>query len=71
MNVSDVTEQVITGLDCVAATMAKGEVSLVTVQPEYGYGNCEVKGQLSTIPASSTLIYEIEMVDFTKVIFHL
>ncbi|CAA7393804.1 unnamed protein product [Spirodela intermedia] len=59
-------EQVIAGLDRVAATMAKGEVSLVTVEPEYGYGNCEVKGQLSTIPASSTLIYEIEMVDFTR-----
>ena len=49
--------------------MAKGEVSLITVHPDYGYGDEEVKMKLSTVPASSTLIYEIEMVDFTWVPF--
>ncbi|XP_078430511.1 70 kDa peptidyl-prolyl isomerase-like [Wolffia australiana] len=59
-------ELVITGLDRSLATMAKGEVSLITVKPEYGYGSSLAKAQLSDIPASSTLIYEVEMLDFTK-----
>ncbi|MQL93463.1 hypothetical protein Taro_026118 [Colocasia esculenta] len=59
-------EQVITGLDQAAARMEKGEISLVTVKPEYGYGNNEVKRHLAAVPASATLIYEVEMIDFVK-----
>ncbi|MCL7044995.1 hypothetical protein MKW94_009236, partial [Papaver nudicaule] len=59
-------EQVIAGLDLAAATMKKGELSIVTVKPEYGFGNIEVKKDLAVVPPCSTVIYEVEMVDFTK-----
>ncbi|XP_068656764.1 70 kDa peptidyl-prolyl isomerase-like isoform X2 [Aristolochia californica] len=59
-------EQVVAALDKAAATMKKGEKSVVTVKPELGFGNKEVKQELAVIPASSTVIYEVEMVDFTK-----
>ncbi|WOL03081.1 70 kDa peptidyl-prolyl isomerase-like isoform X1 [Canna indica] len=59
-------EQVIAGLDCAVATMLKGELSEVTIEPEYGFGNDEVKRDLITIPSSSTLIYTVELIDFTK-----
>lgn len=48
--------------------MTKGEYSIVKIHPEYGYGNIEVKQDLSIVPPSSVLIYEVEMVDFIKVI---
>ncbi|KAG9440606.1 hypothetical protein H6P81_020771 [Aristolochia fimbriata] len=59
-------EQVVAGLDKAAATMKKGEKSVVTIRPEFGFGNNEAKQELAVIPASSTVIYEVEMVDFTK-----
>ncbi|KAG1341813.1 peptidyl-prolyl cis-trans isomerase FKBP62 [Cocos nucifera] len=59
-------EQVIVGLDCAVATMLKGEFSQVTIRPEYGFGNEEVKLAVTTVPPCSTLIYEVELVDFTK-----
>lgn len=60
-------EQVIKGLDRAVATMRKGERSIVTVKPDFGYGGVEVQTALAKIPPSSTLTYEVEMVDFTKV----
>lgn len=60
-------EQVIAGLDCAVATMLKGEFSQVTVRPEYGFGNDEIKLAVTTVPPWSTLIYEVELVDFIKV----
>nr|XP_019709874.1 peptidyl-prolyl cis-trans isomerase FKBP62 isoform X2 [Elaeis guineensis] len=59
-------EQVIAGLDSAVATMLKGEFSQVTVKPEYGFGNDEVKLAVTTVPPCSTLIYEVELVDFIK-----
>ncbi|XP_074264019.1 70 kDa peptidyl-prolyl isomerase-like isoform X2 [Silene latifolia] len=59
-------EQVIPGLDRAAVTMKKGERALLTISPQYGYGEMEIKRDLATIPPSSTLVYEIEMVDFVK-----
>ncbi|PIA29456.1 hypothetical protein AQUCO_06000064v1 [Aquilegia coerulea] len=59
-------EQVVAGLDRAVATMKKGELASVTVQPGYGYGSTEVKRELAAIPPSSILVYEIEMVDFKK-----
>lgn len=47
--------------------MAKGEVSLLTIKPQYGYGENEFRGNLATVPSHSTLIFEIEMIDFIKV----
>ncbi|GAA0154326.1 chaperone [Lithospermum erythrorhizon] len=59
-------EQVIVGLDRTASTMRKGEQASVTIKPEYGFGCVEVKGDLAVVPANSTIIYEVEMLDFTR-----
>lgn len=59
-------EQVIAGLDRAAATMKKGEQAVLTINPEYGFGSIEVKKDLATVPPSSVLVYEVEMLDFIK-----
>jgi len=68
-------EQVTIGLDRAVATMVKGELAEVIVKSEYGFGNTEVQRQSITVLSCSTLIYEVELVDFTKVLaslsFHL
>jgi hypothetical protein len=68
-------EQVTIGLDRAVATMVKGELAEVIVKSEYGFGNTEVQRQSITVPSCSTLIYEVELIDFTKVLvslsFHL
>jgi FK506-binding protein 4/5 len=48
--------------------MKKGELASVTAAPEYGFGGEPTHRDLALVPANSTLIYEIEMVDFIKVI---
>ena len=40
--------------------MSKGEKAKITCPPEYGYG----KKGTSGIPPNSTLIFEVELVDF-------
>ncbi|GER31411.1 peptidyl-prolyl cis-trans isomerase FKBP62 [Striga asiatica] len=59
-------EQVIEGLDRAVITMKKGEVALLTVAPEYAFGSSESKQELATVPANSTLYYEVELVSFVK-----
>ncbi|KAJ6337744.1 hypothetical protein OIU76_007430 [Salix suchowensis] len=59
-------EQVIAGLDRAVATMKKGERAILTVKPEYGFGNIETKRDLAIVPPSSILVYEVEMLDFIK-----
>lgn len=59
-------EQVILGLDKAVASMNKGEVALVTIPPEYGFGDVETKRALAVVPPNSTLIYEVELVEFEK-----
>lgn len=59
-------EQVIAGLDKAVETMKTGEIALITIEPEYGFGNIETLRDLAVIPPNSTLIYEVEMVSFTK-----
>lgn len=59
-------EQVIEGLDRAVKTMKKGEIALVTVQPEYAFGPSESQQELAVVPADSTLYYEIEMLTFVK-----
>lgn len=57
----------ILGLDKAVASMNKGEVALVTIPPEYGFGDVETKRALAVVPPNSTLIYEVELVEFEKV----
>lgn len=59
-------EQVILGLDKAVASMHKGEVALVTIPPEYGFGETETKRGLAIVPPNSTLTYEVELVEFKK-----
>lgn len=59
-------EQVIAGLDKAVETMKTGEIALITIGPEYGFGNIETQRDLAVIPPNSTLIYEVEMISFTK-----
>jgi FK506-binding protein 4/5 len=58
--------QVIDGLDKAVLSMKKKEHALVTIAPEYGFGSAETKRDLATVPANSTLTYDIELVDFVK-----
>ncbi|KAK4352207.1 hypothetical protein RND71_027725 [Anisodus tanguticus] len=59
-------EQVIAGLDQSVTTMKKGEHAIVTIKPDYGFGNTEVKRDLAMVPPCSTIIFEVEMLEFTK-----
>lgn len=60
-------EQVIDGLDRALKNMKKGEVALVTIQPEYAFGPSETQQELAIVPANSTVHYEVELLSFVKV----
>lgn len=53
--------QVIKGWDTSVATMLKGEICKVTLKPEYAYGE---SGSPPKIPPNSTLVFEIELIDW-------
>ncbi|KAH6781140.1 FKBP-type peptidyl-prolyl cis-trans isomerase family protein [Perilla frutescens var. hirtella] len=59
-------EQVVAGLDRAVSTMKKNEYALITISPEYGFGSTEVKTDLSLVQPSSTILYEVEMLDFIR-----
>lgn len=59
----------IEGLDLAVATMRKGERAIVTIAPEYGFGSTEVTRDLATIPPFSTLVFDVEMLNFLKVCY--
>ncbi len=54
--------QVIRGWDEGIVGMKVGEVRKLTVSPEYGYGDRAI----GSIPANSTLIFEVEMFEIKK-----
>jgi len=59
-----IDEAPVQGLELALESMRKGEIALVTVKPEYGYGK---EGNLTKgVPPNSILIYEIELVEFQK-----
>ncbi|KAK1264701.1 Peptidyl-prolyl cis-trans isomerase FKBP65 [Acorus gramineus] len=60
-------EQVIIGLDLAVASMKRGEGALIIIDHQYGFGNTQTQMNLVAIPSFSTLYYEVEMVEFTKV----
>ncbi|ESQ29577.1 hypothetical protein EUTSA_v10024088mg [Eutrema salsugineum] len=59
-------EQVISGLDKAVTTMKRGEKAVLTISPEYGFGNVEVQRDLAKVPQCAVLTYEVEMLDFVK-----
>ena len=62
-------EQVIAGLDRAVATMKKGERAVISIHPDYAFGNVEARCDFATVPPGSNVVYEVEMIDFIKVIF--
>ena len=56
--------QVIKGWDEGVKTMKKGEKALLTILPEYGYGQ---QGSPPTIPANATLLFEVELLSWSSV----
>ncbi|KAL8259995.1 hypothetical protein R6Q59_027948 [Mikania micrantha] len=59
-------EQVIDGLDRGVKTMKKGEVSLLTIHPEYAFGSTESHQESATVPANSIVYYDVELISFEK-----
>lgn len=48
--------------------MKKGEIALATIPPEYAFLSTETKQDLAIVPPNSTVIYEVELVSFVKVL---
>jgi len=59
--------EIVPGLEETIATMKKGEICIVQIPPDYGFGNEEMQCDSALVPANSTLTYEIEMISFIKV----
>lgn len=57
----------ITGLDRAVATMKKGERAIISIHPDYAFGNVEARKDLAIVPPGSKVVYDIEMIDFIKV----
>ena len=56
--------QVIKGWDQGIKSMKKGEKALLTLKPEYGYGE---QGSPPSIPPSATLNFEVELLSWNSV----
>ncbi|XP_058107370.1 70 kDa peptidyl-prolyl isomerase-like [Magnolia sinica] len=59
-------EQVFEGLDRAIMTMRKGEIALVRISSDYGFGNVECHRDLAMVPPNATLLYEVELLSFAK-----
>lgn len=47
--------------------MKKGEIALITIQPEYAFGAFDSPQDLAVVPGNSVVYYEVELVSFVKV----
>lgn len=59
-------EQVVDGLDKAVKKMKKGEIALITIQPEYAFGAFDSPQDLAVVPGNSVVYYEVELVSFVK-----
>lgn len=55
--------QVIEGWDIAVERMSRGQVAEITIPPCYAYGD---GGYPPIVPPSSTLVFQIELIDFTS-----
>lgn len=53
--------EVIKGWDQGVASMARGELAVFTIQPQYGYGEA---GSPPKIPGGAVLVFEVELLGF-------
>lgn len=60
-------EQVPEGLDLAVQKMKKGESAEVTLSPKYGFGATDTQRPQGVVPANSTVIYTVELLDFENV----
>jgi FKBP-type peptidyl-prolyl cis-trans isomerase len=61
-----INQGIIEGVELAVEKMKQGEQAEITVEPKYGYGS-EGSEEFG-IPPNATLTYEIELIEFTKVI---
>jgi FK506-binding protein 4/5 len=54
-------------LDRAVSTMKKGDVALLTIEPEYSFGSSESQNELDVVPPNSTLYYDVEQVSIVEV----
>jgi len=54
-------QEVIAGWDEGVAKMSKGQRAKLTISPDLGYGS---KGVPGMIPANSTLVFDVELINF-------
>ncbi|WMV48426.1 hypothetical protein MTR67_041811 [Solanum verrucosum] len=59
-------EQVVDGLEKAVKKMKKGEIALITIQPEYAFGVFDSPQELAIVPGNSIVYYEVELVSFVK-----
>lgn len=57
-------DEVVPGLDLALRKMKKSETALITIKPEQAFGSVAVEKSLATVPANSTVVYEVELVSF-------
>lgn len=57
----------IAGLDRAVATMKKGEQAILTIHPDFGFGSIEARRDLAVVPPHSNIVFEVEMLDFIRV----
>lgn len=58
--------QVIEGLEQAVMKMKEGEHALVTIAPQYAFGDEDSEQPLAAVPAGSTLEYDITLISFIK-----
>mmetsp|Transcript_11683 Transcript_11683/g.28662 ORF Transcript_11683/g.28662 Transcript_11683/m.28662 type:complete len:590 (-) Transcript_11683:389-2158(-) len=56
-------EMVCEGLDQGVMKMKKGEKAVITVPPQYAYGEAGHAGRLAAVPPGATVAFEVELVD--------
>lgn len=55
-------DEVIKGWEIGIPTMARGEIAVLRCAPKYAYGEA---GSPPDVPANATLVFEVEILDFT------